>query len=191
MNAIRARPISTDHLPIHLLLRIALECTSVRKAILTFERLGGPASSQHILIADAESGSRGLELSPRGSVYLSPDAHGILIHTNHFLKNKLVDEPPWLSGSPLRLRRARDLSEAILREDDTEVTPELLRERIFSDTVNAPQAIRCGLEGGKDSTMATLFNIIMTFERGTDPTAEVVFGKPGADNHGPIYRMPW
>ncbi|TBU36645.1 hypothetical protein BD309DRAFT_1085098 [Dichomitus squalens] len=35
---------------------------------------------------------------------LPPD--GIVMHTNHFLENKLVDEPPWLFGSPVRLERA-------------------------------------------------------------------------------------
>ena len=75
-------------------------------AIAKIEELGGAASSQHILIA-GKNGSRGLELSPRGAFYLNPDVDGILVHTNHFLANNLVDEPSWLSGSPFRIDKAR------------------------------------------------------------------------------------
>ena len=69
LNAIRAKALSSTLLPIHLLLRIALQCTSVDKAIEEIERLGGSASAQHILIADLEKGGRALEVSPKGNVY--------------------------------------------------------------------------------------------------------------------------
>ncbi|THG99251.1 hypothetical protein EW026_g3070 [Hermanssonia centrifuga] len=82
LNAIRARPTSTSLLPIHLLLRIALECPSVDAAIAKIESLGGAASSQHILIADLHGG-RALELSPLGGVYIPEDQYGIIVHTNH------------------------------------------------------------------------------------------------------------
>ena len=139
LNAIRARPTENTLLPIHLLLRIALECHSVNEAITTIESLGGAASSQHILIADTHD-ARGLELSPRGGVYLPRDKEGIIVHTNHFLENKLMDEPPWLSGSPIRLDRARALCSQLIaghksREELSQsITPALLRKEIFSDT---------------------------------------------------------
>ncbi|OBZ69773.1 Acyl-coenzyme A:6-aminopenicillanic-acid-acyltransferase form [Grifola frondosa] len=147
LNAIRARPMLPSLLPIHLLLRLALECTSIDTAISTIERLGGTASSQHILIADA-NGSRGLELSPRGGIYLTEDADGIVVHTNHFLQNKLVDEPPWLTGSPIRLERAHQLCAEIIKDVGRDSLGEvvdagLLRSRLFCDTVNSPQAICC------------------------------------------------
>ena len=44
LNAIRARPISFELLPIHLLLRLALESDSVADAIAAIERVGGAAS---------------------------------------------------------------------------------------------------------------------------------------------------
>jgi len=99
LNAIKARQVSPYLLPIHVILRLILECTSVQSAISQIEALGGAGSSQHILVADS-NGSRGLELSPLGGVYLEPNPHGVLAHTNHLLENKLVDELPFLSGSP-------------------------------------------------------------------------------------------
>ncbi|KLO12093.1 acyl-CoA:6-aminopenicillanic-acid-acyltransferase [Schizopora paradoxa] len=174
---------SVGLLPIHLVLRIALESTSVTHAIETLESLGGPASSQHILIADALAGSRGMEVSPLGSVYLEPNEHGVLVHTNHFLKNKFVDEPPWLEGSPVRLSRIGELCCA-------SVTPDVLRTRIFADKFGAPQSICCYAPMG-DRVMATQFNIIMVFEDGQDPYAEVVLGRPGQDNCNAVMRLPW
>lgn len=197
LNAIRARPISTDLLPIHLLLRVALECDSVDSAIAAFERLGGAASSQHILIADSH-GARGLELSPRGGVYLSEDEDGLIVHTNHFLENKLVDEPPWLSGSPFRLEKARALCGEIVEEvgaarvEDV-VDGALLRSRVFANTENSPQAICCSPDPARGplAKIETLFNIVMTFEVGSEPKAEVVFGRPGSDAETRVYNMPW
>jgi len=197
LNAIRARPTDFTLLPIHLLLRIALESTSAAAAISTIESLGGSASSQHVLIADAYGG-RGLELSPRGPAYVDADADGIIVHTNHFLLNKLVDEPPWLAGSPLRLERARALCQDIIadaRQDDIDkaVSANVLRRRVFGDTVGAPQAICCSpdLARGGLASIETLFNIVMRFEEGRGPVAEVVFGRLGSGKEGEVYEMPW
>ncbi|KAI0629555.1 AAT-domain-containing protein [Trametes polyzona] len=194
LNAIRARPISTTLLPIHLLLRIALECDSVDTAIESIESLGGAASSQHILIADRD-GARGLELSPRGAFYLKEDENGILAHTNHFLENKLVDEPPWLSGSPVRLERAKSICGELIAELGQEnlgaVDAKLLRARLFADTINSPQAICCSPDPDRVARIQTLFNIVMTFEPGREPFAEVIFGKPGSGEESEVYHLPW
>ena len=181
----------TTLLPIHLFLRIALECTSVNEAIATFEKLGGPASSQHILIADSTSGSRGLEVSPLGSVYLKPNEQGFLSHSNHFLENKFVEEPPWLTGSPGRLSRITELCrqikpEELVGDDDKDTAATILRTSVFSDTKGAPQGI-CG-EGEQ---ISTLFNIVMQFESGKKPYAHVFFGKPNPADVGQKAYMPW
>ncbi|KAI8971023.1 AAT-domain-containing protein [Trametes punicea] len=190
LNAIRARPISTSLLPIHLLLRIALECDSIDTAIASIESLGGAASSQHILIADKD-GARGLELSPLGAFYLREDDDGILAHTNHFLENKLVDEPPWLSGSPIRLERAKAICGELIEEMGLdrlgEIDAKLLRERVFSDKANLPQAICCSPEPNRVARIKTLFNIVMTFEPARAPSAEVVFGRPGSGEESIVY----
>ncbi|OCH89436.1 AAT-domain-containing protein [Obba rivulosa] len=197
LNAIRARPISTTLLPIHVLLRIALECDSASSAISEIERLGGAASSQHILIADRHM-ARGLELSPCGGVYLEEDVHGIILHTNHFLQNKLVDEPPWLESSPTRLNRAQEICQEIVSGVGVEhledaVDAHFLRDHFFSDTHDYPKSICCypdpsRITGGDTET---LFNIVMTFHDGHLPEAEVVFGKPGSEEESEVYHLPW
>lgn len=145
-----------------------------------------------------------MEVSPLGSVYLEPDEHGVLVHTNHFLQNKFVDEPPWLEGSPVRLSRVRELCGALRTktggkfaskgEEDARggafVTTEVLRSRIFADKFGAPQSICCYAPMG-DRVMATLFNIIMVFQEGQAPYAEVVLGRPGQDNQSAVMRLPW
>ena len=196
LNAIRARPISTSLLPIHCLLRISLESDSIDSAISTIEKLGGAASSQHILIADTHK-ARGLEHSPRGGVYLPEDPNGIVVHTNHFLENKLVDEPPWLSGSPVRLARAKQICGELIQEFGADrgledgIDAKLLRARFFSDTVNSPQAICCSPDPLRLARIQTLFNIVMTFGDGREASAEVVFGKPGSKEESEVFRMPW
>ena len=205
LNAIRARPTSAALLPIHLLLRRALECASVPAAVAALEALGGAASAQHILIADAHTGARGLELSPRGAAYLSPDARGILVHTNHFLENRLVDEPPWLKGSPVRLARAYELCGALadeleLHKGDAngdggqrkQVDAPTLRARVFADTLGAPECICATPDPARgEARVQTLFNIVMAFAPGRAPSAEVVFGRPGSGEESGVFCMPW
>ena len=198
LNAIRARPINTSLLPIHVILRLCLQSTSITDAITRIESAGGAASSQHILIAD-ENGGRGLELSPRGGVYLSDDtdgADGLLVHTNHFLANKLVDEPPWLSGSPFRLQRARTLCKQLASECGTNdeqlqtISPSTLRKKIFADEENSPQAICAAPDPIHGSDAQTIFNIVMVFDKGAKPHAEVVFGRTSEVSDEQVQLLP-
>lgn len=202
LNAIKARPTDTSKLPIHIALRICLESSSVKNAIDTIEELGGVASSQHILIADP-SKVLSMELSPLGNCFLEPCDEGFVAHTNHFIKNKLVVEPPWiegspswLKGSPARLERARILAGELVGDlkNELEITDrvgQMLRKRIFSDTFNTPQAICCQEDPDRpwQTRSSTLFNITMKLEAGS-PSAEVVFGKPGI-TEGEVLKMPW
>ncbi|OOQ81672.1 putative acyl-CoA:6-aminopenicillanic-acid-acyltransferase [Penicillium brasilianum] len=193
LNAIRAKPMISSKLPIHVALRLCLESTSVTEAVETLEKLGGVASAQHILVADSIT-ALGLELSPVGNKYIPEDASGLIGHTNHFIENRYVEEPPWLSGSPIRLKRLEDLTTELISSGvhGDAVSPTLLRERIFSDTYNAPQAIACQEDESRDvsTRSSSLFNIIMNL----DPRnlgAEVVWGRPGSGEEGAVLKMPW
>ncbi|KAJ5594784.1 uncharacterized protein N7459_000992 [Penicillium hispanicum] len=190
LNAIRAKPMISSKVPIHLALRLCLETTSVGNAVRVLESLGGVASAQHILVADS-SKALALELSPVGNRYLPEDASGLIGHTNHFLVNTYVEEPPWLSGSTIRLNRLRELTQGLIAEgvEGDAITPALLRERVFSDTFNTPQAICCQ-EDDISSPNATLFNIVMDLNS-VQPAAEVVFGRVGSGEEGPILKMSW
>jgi isopenicillin-N N-acyltransferase-like protein len=192
LNAIRAKPTDASKIPIHVALRLCLEATSKEAAVSTLESLGGIASSAHFLIADRE-GPRSLELSPRGNVYIEPNERGIVCHSNHFLKNTHVVEPPfWLPGSSIRLERIQKLTKE-LDEGTKPVTVEILRKQVFSDTFNAPQSI-CYQEDPSrpiETRSSTLFCIVMRFIEGREPTAELVWGKPGSGEEGPVLNMPW
>ncbi|PYH93632.1 acyl-CoA:6-aminopenicillanic-acid-acyltransferase [Aspergillus ellipticus CBS 707.79] len=194
LNAIRAHPCISSKLPIHVALRLCLESISAEDAVQKLERLGGTGSSQHILVADSTS-SFGLELSPLGNVYIEEDDYGMVTHTNHFLENHFVYAPPWLSGSPVRLARARQLSRelidsGVLSED--QLIPGVLREKVFSDLYNAPQSI-CGQSDwtlDRIEQVVTLFNIVMRL----DPKnlgAEVAVGQPGSGRETSVVKMPW
>lgn len=183
----------SSKLPIHVALRLCLESTSVDDAVKKLEALGGVASAQHILVADSTK-ALALELSPVGNKYIPEDESGIIGHTNHFIENRYVNEPPWLAGSPIRLKRLGELTKELISNgvSDDAITPSLLRERIFSDLFNAPQAICCQEDESRDisTRSSTLFNIVMNL----DPKnlgAEVVFGRPGSGQEGSVLKIPW
>ncbi|EXJ88763.1 isopenicillin-N N-acyltransferase [Capronia epimyces CBS 606.96] len=192
LNAIRARPVLSTKVPIHVALRLCLESTSVDSARSKIQSLGGVASSQHILIADKDK-AVGMELSPLGDVFL-PERQDLVTHSNHFIKNRFVDEPPWLAGSPVRLERIRQLTAKLQSEGVSGdlVDASLLREKVFSDTFGAPQAICCQEDPTRpiQTRSSTLFNIVMSLTEGS-PSAEVVWGKPGSGEEGPPLSMPW
>lgn len=191
LNAIRAKPTLDSKIPIHVALRLCLEAGGKEEAVETLERLGGIASSAHILIADVNE-PLGLELSPLGNAYLKPDANGIVCHTNHFVENKLVEEPPWLSGSPLRLKRVQELTKELAAGGEV-ITAEILRKRVFSDGKGKPQAICCEEDEERpvETRSSTLFCVVMRFVRGERPSAEVVWERPGSGEEGSVLRMPW
>jgi isopenicillin-N N-acyltransferase like protein len=107
------------------------------------------------------------------------------------IENKFMHEPPWLSGSPIRLERIRELSGVLAKEGKT-VNGDVLRTRVFSDTYNAPQAICCQEDPSRpiETRSSTLFNIVMQLGV-AHPSAEVVWGQPGSGKEGKVLRMPW
>lgn len=172
---------------------MCLEGRSVDNALQTLSSLGGVASAQHILIADSKT-ALGLELSPRGDVHLKEDELGMVHHTNHLLENRFMDENPWTPSSQLRLERARkltrDLAQSGVKGD--RVTPELLRNRVFSDMKNAPQSI-CAQEdpsSHRTTRACSLFNIAMNLNL-PNPSAEVVMIRPGVGMEDTVVKMPW
>ncbi|KAF2492284.1 putative acyl-CoA:6-aminopenicillanic-acid-acyltransferase [Lophium mytilinum] len=191
LNAVRARPTIPSKVPIHVALRVCLNSVSAAAAIAELETLGGVASSQHILIADND-GPIGLEVSPHGSVHLKPDSNGIVVHTNHFIENRLVDERPWLAGSPIRLERMKKLTSELVSSGEAP-KGDVLRQKVFSDTFNAPQAICCKEDPSRPlpTRSSTLFCIVMNFAKGIKPSAELVWGMPGSGDEGGVLSMPW
>ncbi|KAF8512080.1 acyl-coenzyme A:6-aminopenicillanic acid acyl-transferase-domain-containing protein [Hysterangium stoloniferum] len=190
LNAIRAKPMVSSLLPIHVLLRRVLESRSVNDAIRLLTDFGGCATSAHMLIADP-SKSRGAEISPLGMSIINEDEDGIVVHSNHFMLNRMVDEPSWLEDSPFRVRRIHELIYGIVKDhyENEDITLERVRN-LFRDKENAPRAI-CREVDPQDTQdqIESIFNIVMELREG-NPKGEVIFGI-GTAAETRIMTMPW
>lgn len=173
-------------------LRLCLESSSVDNALQNLSSLGGVASAQHILIADPKT-ALGLELTPLGDSHLQEDEFGMVTHTNHFLENRCADETLLSPGSPVRLERIRQLAQNLAKDgvQGEDITPALLREKIFSDSCNSPHAILAQEDLTRHRTVraCSLFNIVMNLDF-PDPKAEVVMIHPRGMGSS-VLKMPW
>ncbi|KAF3090485.1 hypothetical protein TWF569_004422 [Orbilia oligospora] len=178
LNALRAAPTDTNKLPIHILLRLCLESNSASEAYSQIERFGA-ASAQHILLGDV-SGAKCLELSPIRNHCISPNDNDFLAHTNHSIENTAIKEPSEFPGSKERLARTYDIMKTI---NPTDLSPQMLRETIFSDIENGNFSI-CASENAcqpKWIRTMTLFNIVIRLREGCKPGAELAFFNDSAD----------
>lgn len=185
----------TSKPPIHILLRLVLESSSVENAVEQVSSLGC-ATSAHMLIADSST-SQGAEVSPLGTFVVTEDSDRVVVHTNHFLSNNLVEEPMWLKDSPVRLVRIRQLADDLVQLEKRGIQIGLRQIRdLFRDKENPPGSIcrQPYLSSPKtgpdvDSTVVSIFNICMDLKKG-QPKAEVVF-HPGSKEEGKVHRLPW
>lgn len=177
LNAIRALGVDFQRMPCHLALRACLESSSVSEAV-TILRKTGVASACHILVADPRE-AVGLECSHVDIVELPTKS--VLTHTNHFIKpHEGVEDKFAFADSPIRLKRIDKLIQDRSGKMDAHDTLKLEEIRsLLQDQDNSPTAIcRSRTE---ESTIATLFNIVMDLKK---RNAQVVVGKPsqeGAD----------
>ncbi|KAL9107729.1 MAG: hypothetical protein Q9227_007444 [Pyrenula ochraceoflavens] len=156
LNAIKAKGVDFQRLPCHLALRTVLESQSREAAVARLED-AGVASACHILVADP-TGGVGLECSAKGIVSL-PMTNGIVTHTNHYIGPTDAPESKMaFPDSPFRLARVREL----IHEAGSEPSVQRI-ENILKDEKNYPCSI-CRAET-KDSTVATLFSVVMDLKR--------------------------
>ncbi len=102
-----------DGLPVHLLSRAILECTSVDDARRSIERAGFGKSS-HFLIADATHSALSIEFMGASAATVDP-YRGAYVHTNHCIFPEApADATEETSSTARRLARAR----ALLESDD-------------------------------------------------------------------------
>ena len=104
---------SKPGVPVHVLLRALLKCSSVADAIAFASKLTFGASS-NVLCADASGDTAALEFSPRG-LHVIRGADAALCHTNHFIADEAAKHQaslaPSLSTYP-RLERITALTGA-------------------------------------------------------------------------------
>lgn len=102
-NAIRAKGVDDNHLPIHLGLRLALESTSAEAAAKSLEEIG-MASAAYIMVGDATT-AIGLEFTSTTFARAPVNDKGFLVHSNHMLlHHPNIYEPKWLDDSPRRIQ---------------------------------------------------------------------------------------
>jgi isopenicillin-N N-acyltransferase-like protein len=167
LNAIKAQGVDNHKVPVHLALRIILNSRSKNDALEALRQCGGVASSAHILLAD-QTGGIGLEYSAYEVQELTPDQHGRIYHSNHYLaEHKGVHEFTVPAESKFRTERIRKLAGDIDRPNLSNL------QHLYKDEENSPGAI-CRIAQGTIVT-STLFNIVMTL---TETTANVTLGRP-------------
>ncbi|EGC48606.1 conserved hypothetical protein [Histoplasma capsulatum var. duboisii H88] len=169
LNAIKAAGVDFAKLPTHLALRAVLDSASRADAVEILERYG-VAAACHILVAD-RTGGVGLECSARDVVRLemgertedgAGDVVGVVTHTNHFIRPHLETEGKLhLVDTFDRLKRVRELV-----ADKAAAGPPSASaiEGILEDEQGYPTAI-CR-EVTRESSIATLFSIVMDFGKG-------------------------
>ncbi|KAL4793660.1 acyl-coenzyme A:6-aminopenicillanic acid acyl-transferase-domain-containing protein [Aspergillus venezuelensis] len=166
LNAIRAKGVDSNKLPVHLALRMALDSSSAKEAVDLLTEQYGVASPAHILIADATE-SMGCEFTSTTSAVITADERGRVIHSNHLLlPHPGVHDTAWLADSPFRIQRVVELTDEILSVGGPSFEAV---GGIFRDRANAPAAI-C-----RDGEFETLFNIVMDLKA---RKAMVVLGMP-------------
>ena len=167
LNAIRAKGVSFDKLPCHLALRASLDSLSRTDATRTLQAVG-VASSCHILIADS-TGGLGLECSNLDLLELPANSSGVIIHTNHYVKDhpKVQERIDW-PDSISRFDRIDKLISTYRSGPTIATVSEMLK-----DEQNYPLSI-CRAQT-EQSSAATLFCIIMKLD---DKVATVTVGRP-------------
>ncbi|OAA49689.1 Peptidase C45, acyl-coenzyme A:6-aminopenicillanic acid acyl-transferase [Cordyceps fumosorosea ARSEF 2679] len=176
VNAIKARGVKFDALPIHVALRAALECESRPKAVARLRALT-LGTSGHILVAD-RTGGASLEFSHLDVLTLDADADGQLAHTNHFLAahDPAVRDVHTFPDSLARMQRIGVLL-GRGRRDVTEgggaLSPVECCERMLEDEDGFPTAINRKSSSVRESE--TLFSIMMDLRA---KVARVRLGRP-------------
>ncbi|WOF74107.1 C45 family autoproteolytic acyltransferase/hydolase [Parvibaculaceae bacterium PLY_AMNH_Bact1] len=123
----------TNGVPIHILLRAILECSSIEAVRDTIKR-AGPGRSANILVAD-ESGNRfDMEFAATEQIEVE-DPGDVIAHTNHYLDPEMFSMPHILENSTLRLNRAYALAK------ETEPRDRAAMVRMLSDTENPGNSI--------------------------------------------------
>lgn len=179
LNAIKARGVSYERLPVHLALRAALESGSAREAVELLER-AGVAASAHILVADGKE-SVGLETSSRDVKRIGMNEGGRVCHTNHYiLSHPGIEEVGIWDDSAPRLARIEELAVELAEKEREGKEPSMKGiEGLLCDENGFPCSInRHEREKGSNAvspTAATLFSVVMDLR---ERRAEVKLGRP-------------
>jgi len=94
-------------LPVHVLLRAILDCSTIEDVeSLVVQQSGGKAS--HVLVGGRDGACISVEFAGAHSHRLQPEA-GLLLHTNHYLGDDSLNEFDWYPSTHERIRKAKEL----------------------------------------------------------------------------------
>ncbi|OQV08963.1 hypothetical protein CLAIMM_13158 [Cladophialophora immunda] len=157
LNAILARGVDYDRLPVHLALRATLDSTSRVEAIAKLER-AGVAAAVHFLIADG-TGATSIEFSHKDLVKLEMQ-RGRICHSNHFLVEHTegVKDRRFGPDTLERMARATELMDGAAAESEKGPTVQTM-ETFLEDEKGYPGAINRATSA--TSANATLFGVVM------------------------------
>lgn len=150
--------------PIHVLLRSILTCERLGDAIAAIGR-ADRGSANNCLMAHRDGMAMDFELGPQSFDFFYPES-GLLVHTNHFISERMKPLEAPLTEFPdslLRLGRAKQK----LVPRIGKITPEDLKE-VFRDHFNHPDAI-CRHPDKRDpelENVQTVASIIMNLTTG-------------------------
>jgi len=175
VNAIKATNLNLDNIPIHVLLRVALEYSSLPDAARGIQSVGA-ASVGHIMIGDP-NGFISFETNPAGPWgETHPDAEGRVYHTNHLIAPNIpssVNEVFFIKDTQPRLERLKNLVHENIKPSgnsagsvtngvtngEAKLAPPSFEGiiKVLEDEEGEPFAI---LRGGKAADSETIFTIV-------------------------------
>lgn len=170
LNAIRARGVAFNRLPVHLAMRATLDSNSRLEAVEKLEK-AGVAAAVHFLIADS-TGSTSMECSHLDVVKIAMK-DGKLSHSNHFItehKDGVFDKE-FSQDSLERMVRATELLKDAEESEKPPTTQTI--ERMLEDEKGYPGAINRA--ASEKSPSATLFGVVMDLKA---KTAKARIGRP-------------
>lgn len=171
LNAIFAKGVNYNKLPVHIALRSALETRSRADAVALLESQGVAAAS-HILVAG--NGATSLEFSANGSTR-ADTRDGYLGHTNHYVREHDGEDLIKMKDSVPRMARVSELMEeaAITLKQSPDTSPITILENVLKDEHDFPVSINRQSAG--DNPASTLFTILVDLRA---KTATVKLGRP-------------
>lgn len=174
INAIWARGVNFQALPVHFALRLVLESTDRAQAVSTLKSLG-LGTAVHVMVADA-TGATSIEGSHLDTVLLEM-VDGRIAHTNHFLTEHAdgVVGVHLFADTTQRMERATKLLGAAQAPAGSSTGTPII-EHILEDDQGFPTSINRKATGKE--TSETLFSIVADLRAGT---ARVRLGRPSED----------
>ncbi|OQU95358.1 hypothetical protein CLAIMM_01579 [Cladophialophora immunda] len=159
MNAIRSTGYDSTRIPVHLAMRMVLECETASQAAEQLQAVG-VAGSVHLLVADVAT-AFSFEFTPRSCLRLHPDDEGRIVHSNHMIeKHPGIWEDPEADSFP-RLQRMRQTADERLLTSGMKSLGAF--QSLFDDHQGFPVSICRFQEGASED--ATLFNIVMDLRK--------------------------